>query len=236
MSKLNRIFDLSTRIGRRVALVIQVLIFISLISFSLETLPDLSVQTTKILRGIETATVLLFSLEYILRILTAESRLKYIFSFFGIVDLLAILPFYLTKNVDLRVVRIFRFVRLVRILKLAKHNRAINNLLHAFQMIKNELIMFFLVIFLLLFVASAGIYYFENPAQPAEFASIFHAFWWAVITLTSVGYGDIYPIAIGGKIFTSVFVLVGMGIIAIPTGLIASAMTSVLRDNHEKNM
>lgn len=236
MSKLNRIFDLSTRIGRRVALVIQVLIFISLISFSLETLPDLSVQTTKILRGIETATVLLFSLEYILRILTAESRLKYIFSFFGIVDLLAILPFYLTKNVDLRVVRIFRFVRLVRILKLAKHNRAINNLLHAFQMIKNELIMFFLVIFLLLFVASAGIYYFENPAQPAEFASIFHAFWWAVITLTSVGYGDIYPITIGGKIFTSVFVLVGMGIIAIPTGLIASAMTSVLRDNHEKNM
>jgi voltage-gated potassium channel len=76
-----------------------------------------------------------------------------------------------------------------------------------------------------------GIYYFENAAQPEAFKSIFHSFWWAIVTLTTVGYGDVYPITLGGKIFTSIIVLIGLGIVAVPTGLIASALTRTIKDN-----
>ena len=83
----------------------------------------------------------------------------------------------------------------------------------------------------ILYVASVGIYYFENEAQPEQFKSVFHSLWWAVATLTTVGYGDIYPITAAGKIFTSIIVILGLGVIAVPTGLIASAMTKVLHED-----
>lgn len=76
-----------------------------------------------------------------------------------------------------------------------------------------------------LFLASAGIYYFENAAQPESFASIFHSGWWAIVTLTTVGYGDVYPITLGGRIFTFFILMVGVGIVTIPAGLVASALT-----------
>ena len=91
--------------------------------------------------------------------------------------------------------------------------------------IKEELFLFLILSSFLLFLSAVGIFYFENPAQPEVFASVFHSLWWAVATLTTVGYGDIYPITVGGKIFTSIMLFIGLGIVAVPTGLIASALT-----------
>lgn len=85
----------------------------------------------------------------------------------------------------------------------------------------------------MLYISAVGIYYFENSAQPEQFKSVFHSLWWAVITLTTVGYGDVYPITVGGKIFTFVILTIGLGVIAVPTGLIASALTKTLKSDDQ---
>jgi len=87
--------------------------------------------------------------------------------------------------------------------------------------------MFFLAAFMLIYLAAVGIYFFEHDSQPDRFSSIFHSLWWSVVTLTTVGYGDIYPITLGGRVFTSLMLLIGLGIVAIPTSIITSAMTKV---------
>lgn len=221
----NIIENSETTAGRWFDIFIQSIIILSLISFSLETLPDLSEEFRNILKKIEFITILIFTIEYLLRLFTVDNKFKFIFSFYGIIDLLAILPFYLSFGIDLRSIRIFRLFRLFRIFKMLRFNKAIQHLLKAFKSIKEELILFFVMSSFLLFLSSVGIYYFENTAQPEIFKSVFHSFWWAIATFTTVGYGDIYPITIGGKIFTSIMLLLGLGIIAVPTGLIASALT-----------
>jgi voltage-gated potassium channel len=215
--------------GRIFDYFIQSLILISLICFSIETLPDLNQKVIKVLNIIEIVTVIIFSIEYILRIISTEKKIKYIFSFYGIIDLIAILPFYFSRGVDLRSIRVFRLFRLTRTLKLVKYNKAIKKFHQAFILIKNELIIFLIATFFLLYTSSVGIYYFEHTAQPEQFGSVFHSLWWAVATLTTVGYGDVYPITVGGKIFTFVMLMIGLGIIAVPTGLIASALTKVIQ-------
>jgi len=214
-----------TGLGRVFDLFIQALIVISLITFSVETLPDLSVGARHFLGWIEVIVVVVFTIEYILRLYVADHKLKFIFSFYGMIDLLAILPFYAARGVDLRSIRVFRLMRLIRIFKLLRFGRAAQRLKNAFQSIKTELSLFFLMSVFVLYVSSVGIYYFENGAQPEKFASVFHALWWSVATLTTVGYGDIYPITLGGKLFTFVVLMVGIGMVAVPTGLISSALT-----------
>ena len=215
-------------VGRIFDLVIQTLIVISLVSFTIETLPDLSTELRNILSIIEIISVAIFSIEYLLRIYVADKKLKFIFSFYGLIDLLAILPFYVAQGMDLRSVRIFRLFRLFRTFKVFRYSKALQRFKEAFIPVKEELILFVIATVFLLYVASVGIYYFEIDAQPEQFSSIFHCFWWAVATLTTVGYGDIYPITVGGKIFASIIILIGIGIVAVPTGLIASALTKVI--------
>jgi len=210
-----------TTAGRVFDLLIQSLIVLSLISFSIETLPNLGSKTTMWLKRAETITVIIFSIEYALRVIVAQRKFKFIFSFYGLIDLAAILPFYLTSGIDLRAVRAF---------KLLRYNRALKRFSNAFSAIREELFIFLIATIFLLFVSSVGIYYFENPAQPDQFSSVFQCMWWSVATLTTVGYGDVYPITIGGKIFTFFILMIGLGIIAIPTGLIASALTKIIQD------
>ena len=169
--------------------------------------------------------VIIFSLEYLIRIYTSDKKLKFIFSFYGIIDLLAILPFYLSFGFDLRSARILRFLRLFRIIKLVRYNKAISRFSIAFRMIKEELTMFSVVSLILIYISAVGIYYFENAVQPEAFSSIFSSLWWSVVTLTTVGYGDAVPITIGGRIFTFIILMIGLGIIAIPSGMISSALT-----------
>lgn len=216
--------------SRYFAFTIQGLIFLSVVAFTFETLPDLTPQTKQLLRVIEVITVIIFTVEYLLRIYVADRKLKFIFSFFGIVDLLAILPFYLTFGFDLRSLRAIRFLRLFRLLKLVRYNKAMSHFVRAIKSVKEEIILFIIVTLILTYFSAVGIYYFENKAQPEHFSSIFHSLWWAIITLTTVGYGDVYPVTVGGKIFTFIILMIGLGIVAIPTGIISSALTKSLED------
>ncbi|WP_339838902.1 ion transporter [uncultured Maribacter sp.] len=211
--------------SRVFAYFIQALIFLSIIAFSYETVPDLEPSTRKLLRIIEIFCVIVFTIEYLLRIYVSDKKHKFIFSFFGIIDFLAILPFYLSLGVDLRSLRALRFLRLFRILKLIRYNKAIKHFSKAISLAKEEILLFLIVTLILIYFSAVGIYYFENEAQPENFSSIFDSLWWAIITLTTVGYGDVYPITVGGKVFTFFILMIGLGIVAIPTGIISSALT-----------
>ncbi|WP_435413377.1 ion transporter, partial [Psychroserpens mesophilus] len=211
--------------SRYFAFFIQALILVSIVTFSVETIPNLKPQTKSILYAIEVFSVSVFTMEYVLRIYVADSKPKFIFSFFGIIDLLAILPFYLSFGIDLRSLRALRFLRLFRILKLVRYNKAMNHFTRAIKSAKEEILLFVFITLILIYFSAVGIYYFENEAQPEHFSSIFDSLWWAIITLTTVGYGDVYPITVGGKVFTFFILMIGLGIVAIPTGIISSALT-----------
>ncbi len=217
--------------GKAFNVVIQWLIVLSVVTFTIETLPNLSDRSRNFLRWIETFLVVIFTVEYLLRIAASKRKLGFIFSFYGLIDLLAILPFYLATTIDLRSVRIFRLLRLIRILKLVRYHAAIQRLRRAFTIAREEIFLYLAVTFMLLYMTAVGIYFFEHTAQPDKFASVFHSLWWSVATLTTVGYGDIYPVTTGGRIFTFFVLIIGVGIVAIPAGLIASALANTRDDN-----
>lgn len=214
--------------------IVQLLIIVSIVSFTIETLPNLTKEQKSALNLIEVTCVILFSAEYVLRVILAKNKLRFIFSFFGIIDLLAILPFYLSFGIDLRSIRALRMLRLFRLFKLARYNKAISRIYIALKLVKEELIMFLSVALILIYLSGVGIYYFETYAQPDKFDSIFSSLWWAVATLTTVGYGDVYPITVGGKIFTFIILMVGLGIVAIPSGMISSALSEARHLEKEK--
>lgn len=201
----------------------------------METLPNLSPGTKNVLRIIEIFTVTVFSLEYLLRLFVADNKLRFIFSFYGLIDLLAILPFFITPAFDLRTLRAFRLLRLFRAFKLVRYSKALTRFHKAFLIAKEELILFGSFSLLVLYLSAAGIYFFENKEQPEVFASIFHSLWWAVATLTTVGYGDIYPVTAGGKVFTFFILMAGLGIVAVPTGLISTALSKAREMEQNQN-
>lgn len=219
--------DTDTVAGRRFDSVITVFILVSIVAFSFETLPNLSPGALALLRWIEIVCVALFTLEYVLRTWVADSKPAFLLSFYGLIDLFAILPFYVALGVDLRSIRAIRLLRLLRILKLARYSRAIGRFQRAVAVAREELIVFLGVAVVLIYLSAVGIYYFENEAQPDVFASVFHSLWWAVVTLTTVGYGDAYPITLGGRLFTFGVLMAGLGVVAVPTGLLASALARV---------
>ena len=221
-------------LSRAFAFFIQFLIILSVITFSLETLPNLKPQTKAILNSIEIFCVIVFSAEYVARIYVADHKPKFIFSFFGLIDLFAILPFYLSFGLDLRSLRVLRMFRLFRLLKLVRYNRAMRHFTRAMIMAKEQIVLFMGVTLVLIYFAAIGIYYFENEAQPEHFSSIFDSLWWSIVTLTTVGYGDVYPITMGGRIFTFFILLIGLGIVAIPTGIISSSLTKVVDPDSEE--
>lgn len=213
-----------TRSGRTFDVLVQLCIFVSLVSFSVETLPNLSDRLRYFLNVVEIVTVAIFTLEYALRIFVVDDRLGFIFSFYGLIDLLAIVPFYIAVGIDLRAIRTIRFLRLFRLFKFSRYTEAMRRFRDAFIDIKEELVIYLAATTILVFLSSVGIYYFERDAQPDKFASVFHCLWWAIITLTTVGYGDTYPVTIGGRIFTAVILLLGVAVIAIPSGLLAASL------------
>lgn len=217
--------DNTTKRGKRFDYFIQALILLSMLAFAIETLPNNSQGLTNILETFEVVSSVIFSLEYLLRIYVAKKPLKYIFSFYGIIDLLAILPFYLRSPLDLRSLRSFRILRIFRALKLIRYNRALHRFNIAAGIVKEEIVLFVIVTVILVFLSASGIYFFEHDAQPDVFSSVFHSLWWAVVTLTTVGYGDVYPITIGGKMFTFFVLIIGVGIVTIPAGLVATALS-----------
>ncbi|MCB9638265.1 MAG: ion transporter [Myxococcales bacterium] len=217
--------DTNSTQGKIFDLVIQALIFFSLLMFCLETVPELR-KYKHAFFVLDVVVVIIFTLEYLLRFLFAPKKKEFVFSWQSFIDLLAILPFYLSfATTDLRFVRIFRLLRILRIFKFSRYSQALSRFVRIFKEIKEDLVVFSVITMFILFLASAGIYFFEHDKQPDKFRSIFDAMWWAAATLTTVGYGDIYPITLGGRIFTFVILMVGLGTVAIPSGLIAAELS-----------
>ena len=197
----------------------------------LESHKFIQAQFSQFFYYFELISILIFSFEYIYRIIISFKESKwlgvknYVFSFFGFIDLISILPFYIKQFVllDGRFFRILRLFRLTRVFKLGRESKSLKLFIKALSAVKSELMFtLFLSILTILFSASA-IYFLENKSQPEVFSSITASIWWATISLATVGYGDIVPITIWGKIFASIISLVGIGIVAIPTGIISAS-------------
>jgi voltage-gated potassium channel len=214
--------DPDTKVGKSFDRVIYLLILASLVLITLETLPN-AARYEPWFVWIARIIVAFFTVEYVLR--TIAKRLAYVSSFYGIIDALAILPFYVSLGVvDLRSVRILRLLRLLRMAKLHRYGSAWRRLRLAFVSIKHELAIYCGLTLALLYLSSLGIYYFERDAQPEAFQSVFHSMWWAISTLTTVGYGDIYPVTLAGRVFTFIILILGLGVVSVPSGLLASAL------------
>ncbi len=225
--------DGHSRVSKAFDFVIYTLILYSIITFSLETLPEAS-DYAAFFRWSERIVVAIFTFEFVLRVYATGKQ--YALSFYGIIDLLAILPFYLSLGVtDLRAIRIMRMLRLLRLAKLRRYNSAMHQLRSAFLEVKDELVVYSVLTALLIYLSSVGIYYCEHDAQPEAFKSVFHSMWWAIATLSTVGYGDVYPITILGRIFTGIILILGLSLLSVPSGLIASSLVkqSKKKDNHE---
>lgn len=233
--KIKRVVEQSdSGAGKLFDLAIQSLIILSIISYSIETIDGLSEQTRKILWIVELVVIIIFTGEYILRFVVADHKRQFVFSFFSIIDLLSILPFYLMLG-DFRSLRALRLLRLFRILKLARYSEAAKRFHRAIILAKEEFVLFFAVTLIVFFLAAAGINHFEGDAQPEQFGSVFSSMWWAVVTLTTVGYGDAYPITVGGKIFTGVLLVLAISLVAVPPGILTSALNEArieVREEH----
>jgi voltage-gated potassium channel len=209
------------------AAILAALIIFSIVTFSLETLPELDMKTRRVLDCCEYVVIAIFTAEYFYRIKKSVKKLKFITSPYGLIDLFAILPFFLSFAIDLRSLRAIRLLRLVRLLKLARYSSAFDRLSQALIESRHELVVSISILVIAIYLSAFGIYYFEHSAQPEKFRSIFDAMWWSVATVTTVGYGDLYPITLGGRLFTFFVMLASLGLVAVPTGIFATALLSV---------
>ena len=231
---------------------IMALIFLSIVTIILESFAEIHAKWHAQLHALEVIAVIVFTLEYILRIWTADllypeskhPRLKYFFSFMALIDLLAILPFYLpfiaADLLFLRMMRLFRLFRLLRVLKLGRYFDALQVIVRVIKESGPQLIMSVVICFFVMLLSAIIMYTVENPVQPEQFPNVITSLWWAICTLTTVGYGDVYPITAVGRLFASLISLVGIGIIAIPTGIIAAGFDHAIRqteqEEHDKHM
>ena len=224
------------------------LIILNVIAIILESYEGIRIPYSHSLRIFEIFSVLIFTIEYLLRLWTSDlennlngnsikKRLKFVLSTYGLIDLIAILPFYLPFIIpfDLRALRILRLFRLLRVFKLGRYSKSLKTISSVLKETKSDLAITLFVAFILLTLSSTLMCYVENEAQPEKFASIGHAFWWAIATLTTVGYGDVYPITAIGKVLSAIIALIGIGFVALPTGIISSAFIEKLRINKERN-
>ena len=226
-TRIVRILDgVDPRVGRWPALVISALILISAVSIALETMPQLPESLRTALHWVELSLLAGFTLEYAIRLICSPRPWRYATSFWGIVDFLACVPAILFLFPDVQSVRLLRLLRLARVLKLFRASRSLDRLAFAYRAVRGELLVFLFMASLVLYLAAVGIYHFEHAAQPDVFTSIPESLWWAVVTLTTVGYGDAYPVTVGGRLFTGLVLLAALGVVAVPAGLITSALLS----------
>jgi voltage-gated potassium channel len=221
-------------VGRRVAFALKGLIVLTAVSVTLETVPSLHACCAPAFLGFEMIAVAAFGIEYALRVWATPARWRYVFSLGGLVDLLSFLPSLLVLGTDWAALRTLRLVRLLRLFRLLRLTIALDRLADALREVREELIVFGMLALIVIYLAAVGIYHFEHEVQPEAFGSIPQSLWWAVVSLTTVGYGDVTPITTGGRIFTSMILFLGLGIVAVPTGLIASALAQQRRARHAR--
>lgn len=190
----------------------------------------------------EIVSVLLFTVEYILRVWACvESeeyrhpvwgRIRFMFSAWALIDLLAILPFYLTMfTTDFGLIRMLRVLRVVRLYRLTKYSQALSMIKKAINYTKEELILSYTFLLFAMLIASSIIYYLEHQVQPEAFSSIPKAMWWGVVTMTTLGYGDVYPVTVLGKVFGGFVAILGVALFSLPTGILASGFIEQINSN-----
>ncbi|MCP3869369.1 MAG: potassium channel family protein [Gammaproteobacteria bacterium] len=210
------------------------IILLNVIAVILGSVTSIQQQYGQALHVFEVVSVSVFTIEYIARIWSCTilerfqspitGRIRFALRPLLIIDLLAILPFFLPfLGLDLRFARSLRIVRLLRILKLARYSSALQEIGRAISSKREELILTTVVLVLLLIVSSSLMYFAENQAQPKAFPDIPSAMWWSVVTLTTVGYGDVYPITLAGKLLAAIIAVLGIGMVALPTGIIGAS-------------
>jgi voltage-gated potassium channel len=232
--------------SRRIDIFIISLILLNIFAVVLESVPALRKNYHLVFYYFEIFSVAIFSIEYLLRIWSITEnkkyanpftgRLRYLFSFYSLIDLIAVVPAYipLLVTVDTRVLRGIRILRLFRILKLSRYNRAFSHLKQVIQSTKEQLAISLFAVLLLLIIASTLMYYAEHEAQPEAFSSIPATMWWGVATLTTVGYGDVYPITEIGRIMAGIIAILGVGLFALPAGILANGFGNNLEEKNKK--
>lgn len=234
------------RTGRLFDLSLMLLIILNVVVVILATVRELHPHYDTFFSVFDTFSVAVFSIEYLLRIwsCTADERyadssvwgrLRYMKTPMAIIDLVAILPFYLPiVFVDLRFVRAIRLFRLFRLFKMARYSESMRTLGRVLTLKKEELLVTLFTLQILLIFSSSMVYYVERDSQPEVFTSIPAAMWWGVVTLTTVGYGDVYPITPIGKFIGALVILVGIGMFALPAGILASGFVEEVQSRREE--
>ena len=222
------------------------LILLNVVAVILESVDELYNAYHVYFELFEAVSVAIFTLEYLLRVWTCtcidkfkhpvNGRLKYIFSLSSMIDVLAIMPFYLPASFiyDLRFIRIFRLVRFLRIFKLGRYMAATRVLINVYKSKKEILVLCLFITVGLIVIASSFMYFAEHDAQPDKFSSIPATMWWSVTTLTTVGYGDVYPVTNLGRLMTACISILGIGLFALPAGVLASGFSEEIHKLKEK--
>jgi voltage-gated potassium channel len=230
----SRVFDIT----------ILVLIFLNVTAVIAGSVEPVQERMGSFLRWFEIISVLIFTVEYLARLWSCavdprfedgfRGRLRLAFRPMSLIDLLAILPFYLPfLGIDLRSVRVLRLLRILRVAKAGRYYSSLNLIRYVFRTKKEELILTSAIMGLLLVISSSVLYYCENPVQPDVFSSIPATMWWAVATLTTVGYGDMYPVTLLGKLCAGVIAILGIGMFALPTGILGAGFVEAIQ-KHKK--
>lgn len=235
----------------KVGLLIIILIVLSVLAVVLESDKYLYQKYSFYFYWFEVIAVIIFSIEYLLRLWTAnlmypdmanwKARLKYVCSAMAIIDLLAIMPFYITMlasygivGIDMRFIRAFRLMRLLRIFKLNRYNDSMQLIGNVLREEREKLLVTIFMTLILLVISSSLIYTVEHEVQPEAFPNIASSMWWSIATLTTVGYGDVYPVTPYGKILAGIIALLGIGLVALPTGILSSSFVQRLNEGKKK--
>jgi voltage-gated potassium channel len=223
------IFEADTPAGKLFDVILLIAILLSILVVMLESVPKYNYQYHNFFAFIEWVLTALFTVEYLVRIISLKKPLKYILSFYGLVDLLSILPSYLglifTGTHSLTVIRSLRLLRVFRILKLGKYLKEAKTLSIALRNSKNKIVVFLGAVLTLVIILGTIMYLIESPED--GFTSIPRSIYWAIVTLTTVGYGDIYPSTDFGQFIASLVMITGYAIIAVPTGIVTNEMSKM---------
>ncbi len=221
------IFEADTRAGRLFDIVLLIAIIISVIAVMLDSIESINKEWSGTLYSIEWGFTILFSIEYILRLCSVKKPFKYATSFYGIVDLIAIIPTYLSLFLPgtqyLLVVRALRVLRIFRVLKFVQYLNESNQLQRALIASRRKITIFLFFVLTMVVILGSFMYLIEGPEN--GFTSIPRSVYWAIVTLTTVGYGDIVPQTVGGQALASFIMITGYGVIAVPTGIVTAELT-----------
>ena len=232
------IYGTNTPAGKLFDVALLFFIILSVAAVMFETVSDVDIRYHKELVILEWIFTILFTLEYILRIISTDKPWKYIFSFYGIIDLLAILPMYLSFFISgsniLASIRALRLLRLFRVMKLMQFVGEATRLKNALRESRNKIIVFLYSVLIISMIVGTIMYIIEGPE--AGFTSIPRSIYWTIVTLTTVGYGDIVPVTALGQFLSMVVMIIGYGVIAVPTGIVSAEFTlQQKKQRREKN-